>query len=395
MDPISRQVLEQQITNVVKESKKTIIGSLILAILFMFILSDIEFNMLHAIVWFITLLAALAFRVHINARVDHHLKATSDIDLSEIINYYKLTVLGVGLLWGWLFFQSMVQAPPVYDFIILAIVIGFVGSAILSTGAIIQFYLFMNAPIALATLTALSLESGHLHTMAIFVALLAFFFIFVSAIRYGKYFVEQQIRHFELIQTKNEIIQALGRAGEYRDEETGNHILRMSYTCYLMAKELGFSEKDAKKLQQAASMHDVGKIGIPDHILLKKGKLTDEEFTKMKEHTTIGWYILGESRNELVKLAKKIAITHHEKWDGSGYPNALTGEAIPIEGRIAAISDVFDALTSERPYKKAWPAEEAVNFIKAEAGHHFDPSLIPIFLKVMPQVLKYKSDNHT
>lgn len=134
-------------------------------------------------------------------------------------------------------------------------------------------------------------------------------------------------------------------------------------------------------------MHDIGKIGIPDRVLLKPGKLDDDEFRMMQKHTTIGAEILGEHDSPLLFMARTIALTHHEKWNGKGYPHGISGEAIPLAGRITAVADVFDALTSERPYKKAWPVEEAVALMQSEAGEHFDPVLIEKFNHLLPQIL--------
>ena len=183
----------------------------------------------------------------------------------------------------------------------------------------------------------------------------------------------------ELRRTRLQVIQRLGRASEYKDNETGTHILRMSHYSKIMALALGLSENAADNLLHAAPMHDIGKIGIPDSIMLKPGKLTDEEFAIMQKHPEIGAEILGESDSDLIELAKIVSLTHHEKWDGSGYPNGLKGEEIPLEGRIVAIADVFDALTSKRPYKEAWPVEKAVDLIQSQSGKHFDPNIVTLF----------------
>ncbi len=194
-----------------------------------------------------------------------------------------------------------------------------------------------------------------------------------------------------LRETQIDLIQRLGRAAEYKDNETGMHVQRMSHYAKILAVAAGMDEESAEELRMAATMHDIGKIGIPDNILLKPGKLDEQEFYHMKKHAEIGGNLLANSRSPLVALAHTIAITHHEKWDGSGYPNRLSGEEIAIEGRIAAIADVFDALTSVRPYKQAWSVEQAVEFLQEQAGKHFDPHLVPIFIEQLPKILDIKA----
>lgn len=204
--------------------------------------------------------------------------------------------------------------------------------------------------------------------------------------------LEQQvkIRTQQLEQSRLEIIKRLGRAAEYKDNETGNHILRMSHFAQMLALAAGLNESFAADILTAAPMHDIGKIGIPDHILLKPGKLNANEWEVMKTHVKIGADLLADTDVPLLKLASNIALTHHEKWDGSGYPNGLKGNDIPIEGRICAVCDVFDALTSERPYKKAWPIDKAVDYLNEQKGHHFDPELVVHFLSILEEVLHYR-----
>ncbi|MFP4244973.1 MAG: HD-GYP domain-containing protein, partial [Ectothiorhodospira sp.] len=187
--------------------------------------------------------------------------------------------------------------------------------------------------------------------------------------------------------TRLHVVQRLGRAAEYRDNETGCHILRMSHIAVLLARHLGWSRDTCDRLLHASPMHDVGKIGIPDRILLKPGPLTPEEWAIMKTHTTIGVDILSGDDSDLLDLAREIALTHHERWDGSGYPNGLAGEDIPMAGRICALADVFDALTSWRPYKAAWKVEDALDLIKDGAGSHFDPRLTELFFSLVPEIL--------
>tara|TARA_Y100000034_G_scaffold74848_1_gene89916 strand:+ start:4330 stop:5322 length:993 start_codon:yes stop_codon:yes gene_type:complete len=198
------------------------------------------------------------------------------------------------------------------------------------------------------------------------------------------------VRAEELKETRLQIIQRLGRAAEYKDNETGMHVMRMSHYAKVIALAYGFDEARADLLLHTAPMHDIGKIGIPDHILLKPGRLTPEEYEVMQAHPQIGADILGEDESELISLAKVVALTHHEKWDGSGYPNGLKGDDIPIEGRIVAISDVFDALTSKRPYKEAWSIEKTLAFLDEQSGQHFDPALVEIFKQQLDKILEIK-----
>lgn len=203
---------------------------------------------------------------------------------------------------------------------------------------------------------------------------------------------EVQKRTREITLTRREIVNSLGRAAEYRDNETGAHVIRMSKSCGILARKAGLGEEFANLIVEASPMHDIGKIGTPDRILLKQGPLEADERAIMNEHVNIGVEILGNHESKLLKMARVIAKTHHEKWDGSGYPNGLAGLDIPIEGRIASICDVFDALTSARPYKDAWPVERALNVIKEDAGTHFDPELVEMFCDILPDVLKLKEE---
>lgn len=181
----------------------------------------------------------------------------------------------------------------------------------------------------------------------------------------------------------------LGRAAEFRDNETGMHIKRMSSFCRELAKALGLSRRECDMIKDATPMHDVGKIGISDKILLKPGKLDPDEWEIMKTHAAIGAEILSGSQSDILNLAEIIALTHHEKWDGSGYPKGLKGEEIPQVGRLTAICDVFEALTSGRPYKRVWSLGDAISHIKEQRGYHFDPDMVPLFLDVVPRI----SDN--
>lgn len=196
--------------------------------------------------------------------------------------------------------------------------------------------------------------------------------------------------HTKLQEAYLEIIRRLARAAEYKDSETGMHIIRMSHYSAILGRAAGMKPEDYRSLMHAATMHDVGKIGIPETILLKPEKLTREEFDTMKKHSSLGSELLSGIQSKVLSMAAKIAITHHEKWDGSGYPNGLAGEEIPLEGRIAGIVDVFDALVSERHYKKPWTVDEAVELLKDEKGKHFDPGLVDMFLENLPEIMEIK-----
>jgi putative two-component system response regulator len=200
--------------------------------------------------------------------------------------------------------------------------------------------------------------------------------------------IDRTERTTKVVQTGLDILNHLGLAGEFKDNETGLHVVRVSHYARIIGLAAGLDYKSAEMLSQAAPLHDVGKIGIPDGILKKPGKLNDEEWAVMRTHAEIGAQLLGEQVSEVGRLAGSVALTHHEKWNGGGYPYGLKGEEIPLEGRITALADVFDALTSERPYKDAWTVEDAVAQIQQDAGSHFDPKLVECFMRALPEILK-------
>jgi len=199
--------------------------------------------------------------------------------------------------------------------------------------------------------------------------------------------LEEKVRERtkELEQAQVEILQLLGRAAEYRDDMTGQHTQRVGALSGLIAERLALSRQEVNMIRTAAPLHDIGKIGIPDDILLKPGRFEPHEFERMKLHTSIGSSILEGSSFKLLKVARLIAESHHEKWDGSGYPQGLKGEEIPLEARIVALADFYDALTHERPYKRAWTREETLAEIRAQRGKHFDPQLVDVFIQLIEE----------
>lgn len=193
-------------------------------------------------------------------------------------------------------------------------------------------------------------------------------------------------RTADLEEARLEILERLAVAAEYRDDTTGQHTRRVGRVSALISRALGLGREEVELMERAAPLHDVGKIGVPDQILLKGGRLTPEEFSLMKTHTVIGAKILGGSSNKLLQFAEEIALFHHEHWDGTGYSPGIAGEDIPLSARIVAIADVYDSLTHERPYKRAWSKEDAVTEITAGTGSHFDPVVVGAFMEIVDQL---------
>lgn len=208
-----------------------------------------------------------------------------------------------------------------------------------------------------------------------------------SQLRRNNAVLEEAVRERtrELEDTQSEILERLARAAEYRDDATGQHAQRVGDLSALIARQLGLPASDVELIRRAALLHDVGKIGIPDHILLKRGRFTAEEREQMAAHTVIGARIVAGSRTRLLQLAEQVARSHHQHWDG-GHDGGPAGDEIPLAGRIVAVADVFDALTHVRPYKEAWPVEEAIEEITNQRGRQFDPRIVDAFLQVVPQL---------
>lgn len=198
-------------------------------------------------------------------------------------------------------------------------------------------------------------------------------------------------RTLELQETRLEIVRRLGKAAEFRDNETGFHIIRMSKFSELIARAMGMNDSVAELILHASPMHDIGKLGIPDGILLKPGALDPQEWEVMKTHTDIGGEILDGHQSKLLQMAARIARAHHERWDGTGYPRRLREKEIPLEARIVAVADVFDALTSRRPYKQAWTVEASIEEIRNLTTRHFDPAVVKAFFAVLPRILEVKA----
>ena len=200
--------------------------------------------------------------------------------------------------------------------------------------------------------------------------------------------MKYRIRGFtsKLFDIKMDIVQRLARVVEQRDAQIGNHLLRMSHYSTCLAQEYGLTKEECGLILQASALHDIGKIAIPERILRKPAKLTIPEWAVMKTHTTIGGELLSDNNSKFFKIAREIALSHHERWDGNGYPRKLKGKSIPLVGRICGLCDVFDALTTKRPYKEAWTLEQTLTIIADGRGQHFDPDLVQCFFKILPQI---------
>jgi response regulator RpfG family c-di-GMP phosphodiesterase len=192
----------------------------------------------------------------------------------------------------------------------------------------------------------------------------------------------------EITERELESLMVLGKTAEFKDPETAHHVARVANYSKLLAKKYNLSQDEQDAIFYASPFHDIGKVGIRDEILLKPAKLTNEEFEIMKTHSAIGYEILKDTKSKYLQLGASIALYHHEKYDGNGYPHGLEGEDIPIEARIVAVADVFDALVSKRPYKKAWSYEDAIELLKSERAKHFDPKLLNIFIDSIDEIKK-------
>jgi putative two-component system response regulator len=212
------------------------------------------------------------------------------------------------------------------------------------------------------------------------------------AVDFNKAILELKTTHMELQEAYLDTIYRLALAAEYKDEETGNHIIRMSRYCSLIAEKIDLPSRDVENIRYASPMHDIGKIGIPDSILVKPGKLTPEEFEIMKTHTVIGAKILAGSKAEIIQVAQQIALSHHERWNGKGFPQGLSGANTPIMARIVGIVDVFDALISRRPYKEPFPVKVALEIIEEGRGQRFDPTLVDVLFDNIDEILQIEKE---
>jgi HD domain len=315
---------------------------------------------------------------------------------ASAVRRYVAPLFLLGVLWAVLFAKIVQQPATDAHFLAMVFGMGLSSAAIVTLGPAFGVYAAFSGPMLVTLVVAFLLRGDFLHvTAALFLAVGSVFALY-TAYKYSEHFRRMQDMSEQLRETEIEALICLGKAGEYRDADTGDHVLRVGYSAYVLALAAGVPEAAAKNLMYAAPLHDVGKIGIPDSILLKPAKLTEAEIEAMRMHTHIGAEILKNSKSRVMRTARIVAISHHEKWDGTGYPYGLSGTQIPIEGRIVAICDVFDALVSSRPYKARWTDTEAIEFLRRNAGTHFDPALVELFIGEIPKVQAFglRLDDH-
>ena len=389
------KIRPSQLDHIVSQTSQGVLGQFLIVLLMTLLLkSDLPRSTL-----FIWDVCCVALLIHRYLNFLPYIQNMSGKDIQYVmhrIRRYTANVLFMGLLWAFLFAQIILHTPKELQYFAIAVAFGIAGAAIATLGTIFRVYFAFTFPMLATTILVFYFRSPSTDVVAVLIMVLGLGYLLYTAFKYSSHFQLMHERTDRLREAEMEALVCLGKAGEYRDADTGDHVLRVGYASYLLAKSDGFAEQDAETLMYASPLHDLGKIGIPDSILLKPGKLTDDEQHSMKNHTRIGAAILKHSQSGVMNVAKIVALSHHEKWDGSGFPDGLSGEDIPIEGRIVAICDVFDALVSSRSYKKSWTDTEAIDFLRQNAGKHFDPRLVDLFIQNIPKIKAFSSrlDDH-
>lgn len=305
---------------------------------------------------------------------------------------YLSGALLTGIIWGSTAIFIHNSTELAYHALILASLLGLAGAGVATLGSIFPVYISFIAPLLTPIALWFYFQEDLFYQFALVIILMYALYMIMAARTLSGSISSINQKNEEIQSTQLEILFRLGKAGEHRDNETGAHVNRMSHSCQLLALQAGLGESFAQTMLYASPMHDVGKIGIPDHILRKTDKLTPEERVIMESHVLIGKQILDGHSSDIMQTACRIAESHHERWDGTGYPHGLSGESIPIEARLTAICDVFDALTSVRPYKKAWSNQSATNYLKQESGKYFDPALVQHFIEILPDVIALRDE---
>jgi hypothetical protein len=390
------KIRPSQLDHIVSQTSQGVLGQFLIILLMTLLLLKSGFPQSTLFIWDVCCVALLIHR-YLNFRpYIQNMGGRDNQHVMHRIHRYTANVLFMGLLWAFLFAQIILHAPKELQYFAIAVAYGIAGAAIATLGTIFRVYFAFTFPMLATTILFFYFRSSSTDVVAVLIMVLGLGYLLYTAFKYSSHFQLMHERTDRLREAEMEALVCLGKAGEYRDADTGDHVLRVGYASYLLAKSAGFSEQDAETLMYASPLHDLGKIGIPDSILLKPGKLTDDEQHSMKNHTRIGAAILKHSQSGVMNVAKIVALSHHEKWDGSGFPDGVSGEDIPIEGRIVAICDVFDALVSSRSYKKSWTDTEAIDFLRKNAGKHFDPRLVDLFIQNVPKIkeFSYRLEDH-
>lgn len=374
-------LLQKQFKHLVNQSKSGILGQLILTFLVTLLLSqEALFPQTYLWIWlgFALLTQALRLRAYLQFQTRNQKMPIENVRPWK--NQYIRHVLFNGILWAVLFASVFYYTPIEYHYIMMAIGLGLSGAAVVTLGAIYKVYAFFTGPMLLTLMLLMFFSPSQQEFISSMVLALGLSYLLITGKKYADNLANLFQQQIELKAAQSETLVLLGRAGEFKDSETGDHVKRVATWACQLAKREGLSDEEAKMLGQAGTLHDLGKVAIPDRILLKPGKLDPDEWQVMQTHVTEGAKILASSKSPMLQLAKVIAESHHEKWDGSGYPNGLKGTEIPLPGRILAICDVYDALTSERPYKQAWSKNQALDYLQDQSGQHFDPKLVQDFI---------------
>jgi HD-GYP domain-containing protein (c-di-GMP phosphodiesterase class II) len=380
-----------QFDHIVSQTSQGIFGQALVVILMTLLLMKSGFPDKTLYIWAICAAVLLMHRYLIFLPFIQNKRSKDLQHIKHSIRVYTVNVLLMGVLWAILISQMFLHAPKDLNYLAVAIAYGIAGAAIATLGTIFRVYFLFVFPM-LSTLIALFYFQGTFaDIVTALIMLLGLGYLLYTAYKYSSHFQLMHEKTERLLATEMEALVCLGKAGEYRDADTGDHVLRVGYASYLLAKSAGFAEEDAETLMYASPLHDLGKIGIPDSILRKPGKLTEEEHQAMNKHTRIGAAILKHSQSRVMKVARIVALSHHEKWDGSGFPDGVSGEDIPIEGRIVALCDVFDALISSRHYKESWTDADAIDFLRQNSGTHFDPRLVELFIRNIPMIKVFSS----
>lgn len=381
-------IKKQAIEEIIDKYWASLSGQMIGALVIFGFINILQIECSLFFVWWLLLLLVMACRYVLFRQ----LKQSGFSNLktkSSVLKRLYINVFFVGVLWGGIFLLLIINSPSTFHFFSMALAAVLLGAAVLTLGSSFLIYALFAIPMASLLIIGLLIPNDTIHYWSAFATLAGTLYLIYVAKIYASRYLDLIIQNEKIQETQYDLVNALGKAAEYRDEETGEHVLRMSHACYQVALALGYKDEEARFLQKAASMHDIGKIGISDGILLKPGKLTPNEYQIMQQHCQIGLEILTESDSPLITMARTVIAGHHECWDGSGYPNGLSGEAIAVEARIAAVCDVFDALVSVRPYKKAWPFDEAFDFICQHSGSRFDPAIVKAFKEAYPEIKAY------